>query len=107
MCHDAGERKEVVPPSPLCLLDERPDCEPDEQPDEEQQRLSVRTLLDAALVAVVGAAEDVVWHAYSSGLLGAYFSTSALRCFGYPPRMDWQRRANCSSESVTLGSAVP
>lgn len=62
--------------------DERADDEPDEQADEEEQRLSVSTLLDAALVAVVGAAEDVVWHAYSSGLLGAYFSTSAFRCLG-------------------------
>ena len=82
MCHDAGERKEVVPPSPLCLLDERPYREADEQADQEQQRLPVCTLLDAALVSVVGAAEDVVRHAYSSGLRGAYFSTSAFRCFG-------------------------
>ena len=82
MCHDAGERKEGVPPSPRCLLDERPNYEADEEPTEEEQRLPVRTLLDAALVAVVWAAEDVVWHAYSSGLLGAYFSTSAFRCLG-------------------------
>ena len=82
MCHDAGERKEGVPPSPLCLLDERPNHEPDEEADEEEQRLSVCPLLDSALVSVVGRAEDVVWHAYSSGLLGAYFSTSAFRCFG-------------------------
>lgn len=82
MCHDAGERKEGVPPSPLCLLDERPYREPDEQADEEELRLPFLALLDFALVAVVGAAEDVVRHAYSSGLLGAYFSTSALRCFG-------------------------
>lgn len=64
------------------LDDERPYREPDEQADEEEQRLSVRTLLDAALVPVVGTTEDVVRHAYSSGLLGAYFSTSAFRCFG-------------------------
>lgn len=54
MCHDAGERKEVVPPSPLCLLDERPEDEPDEQADEEELRLPLLALLDSALVPVIG-----------------------------------------------------
>ena len=36
------------------LDDERPYREADEQADEEEQRLSVRTLLDAALMPIIG-----------------------------------------------------